>query len=128
MTAAGFMAAAVLAVAGCGVGQSAQSAPDCTNRVRLDGRVYSGYGYTDRAGTEFAVADVAECHDTGESPEGSVFTDDPRQVPVWSFHGYPPRQVVGVRRDENSYEVFFAESVPRGDIELIVDELSNAGR
>ena len=127
MTAAGFMAAAVLAVTGCDAGQAARSAADCVSRVRLDGRAYSGYGYTDHAATELAKADVAECHDLGEEPEGSVFTDDPRQVPVWSIRGYPPEQVVGVRRDENSYEVFVAESVPRADVDRIVEELSSPG-
>lgn len=73
------------------------------------------------------MADVAECHDVGENPEGSVFMDDPRQVAVWSFHGYPLEQVLGVRRDENSYEVFVAESVPRADVDRIVGELSSTG-
>ncbi len=69
---------------------------------------------------------MADCHDVGEGSEGSVFSDNPKQVTVWSFPGYVPEKVLGVRFDRDTFGVYVAESVPRTDMNRIVDELSRA--
>jgi hypothetical protein len=84
----------------------------CAPQIRLAGVVYTGYGYTERAATRHAVADEADCQDVGKDARGSVFPDDPRQVTTWTFKGFPPEKVVGVRFERGSYSVFVAETVP----------------
>jgi len=120
-------ALALGALAGCAASECRQAAADCQNQVRIDGRVYTGWGFTQLDATRFTLADRAECHDTGTCPVGSVFPDDPRQVTVWSFDGYPTATVVGVRSYEGSFEVFVADSVPRADRDRILRELTSPG-
>ena len=117
------------AAAGCAHNPSRESgvAQDCSAQVRLGTRVYTGYGFTDRSASEFAVAVEADCHDVGADAEGSVFSEDPKQVTVWSFQGYAPEKVVGVHFDKDSLAVF-VESVPRADVDRIVNELSQPPR
>lgn len=79
--------AAVLALAVAGCASPGSDTFDCAAQVRLDGRIYTAYGSTERSAATFAVADEADCHDVGEDAEGSVFPDDPRQVTVWAFDG-----------------------------------------
>ena len=94
--------------------------------MRFDGTVYTGYAFTDREATEVGVADKAECHDVGEDAEGPVFGEHPEQVEVSSFEGYSPGEVVGVRFDDQRYEVYFAESLSSMDIERIAEELTGS--
>jgi len=91
--------------------------------VRLNERVYTSHGYTDRAASRFAEADEAECHDVGQNPPGSVFPDNPRHVTAGSFAGYPTDKVLGVRFDEDSFGVYVADSVPRTESDRIYKEL-----
>lgn len=124
------MSALTVAVAGCagnGAGEGVSS-QDCSAQVRRDGVVYTSYGYTHRHATEFGTADEADCHDVGPNAEGSVFSEDARQVTVWSFRGFAPARVLGVRFDKESFAVFVAESVPRGDIDAIVRDLGRSPR
>jgi len=120
--------AAVVALAGCSAYQSHPSAADCQRQVRLGDRVYTSYGHTDRAATRFALADRAECHDVGRHADGSVFTENPTQVRVWSFDGYETEKVLGVRFERDSFAVFVADSVPRAESELIFTELRQSQR
>jgi hypothetical protein len=90
----------------------------------LHGVIYSGHGYTDQEATSLGAADEAVCHDVGRDAPGSVFPDDPHQVAVWTFAGYPPDQVLGVRFGQDSFVVFIAESVPRPQADRILSELS----
>jgi len=113
-------------LAGCGSSQPQESTADCTNQVRIDGRVYTSYSMTDREGTPFGVADQADCHDVGVGAEGSVFPDSPRQVAVWSFEEYPTEKVVGVRFDRHSFGVFVADTVPQAESNRILLELGRA--
>jgi len=115
-------------VAGCTVSEGPQAAGDCQSQVRLDGRVYTGWGFTRRDATRFAMADRAECHDNGRYAVGSVFTDDPAQVAVWSFDGYDTELVVGVRSHDGPFEVFVADSVARDDRDRIIENLSRGQR
>jgi hypothetical protein len=118
-------AAVTTLVTGCAAETSTgQAAADCTNQVRLDGRVYSSYAYTDRSAQRYGQAEQAECHDTGDNPAGSVFPDEPSMVTVWSFDGYPPEDALGVRFDEGSFAVYVADSVPRKDERRIYRELN----
>ena len=117
----------LLAVALCACSSPDETTADCSNQVRFDGTVYTGYAFTDREATEVGVADKTECHDVGEDAEGSAFGDDPEQVDVSSFEGYSADEVVGVRFDDQRYEVYFAESLSSRDIERISEELSGPG-
>jgi hypothetical protein len=118
---------ALLAVlAGCSADGSPDPAPgtfDCAERIRFEGVTYSGRGYTEHDATRFAVADRAECHDTGPTPDGSVFEDDPEQVATWSFDDYPTQEVLAVRFDKGSFTVFVAETIPEGRAEEILADL-----
>ena len=86
-----------------------QSSADCADQVRLAGVVYTWNGTTDREATRHASADRAECDDTGEDPQGSVFPDEPAQVQTWMIDGYSPAQVLGLRYDDGSYGVLIAD-------------------
>jgi len=107
-------------LAGCDAETPEGSASyECTPQVRMNGQVYDGRGYTDQRATRFARADEAECHDVGQSAPGSIFTDDPRQVAVWTFADHSPERVLGVRLDHDSFLVLIAASVPLQEAERI---------
>ena len=75
------------------------SAADCALQVRVDEVVYISHSHTQWAATRYGTADQAKCHDVGEDAAGSVFPEHPRQVTTWTFEGYPPERVLGVRFD-----------------------------
>jgi len=107
------VAAAVLAcvpLSACG-GSPDQVSADCTNLVRLDGRVYEGRGYTDRAAAALGPVEQAACYDTGPDPQGSVFPQDPDLVQAWSFPRLAPDEVIAVKR-QDGFEVFLADDLP----------------
>lgn len=108
---------------GCSGDGGSQISRDCSAQVRADGIVYTSYGYTDRKASRHSVADRADCDDVGEDAAGSVFAEHPQQVTTWSFRGYPPEEVVGVRFDQDSFAVFVADSVPDAERERIYREL-----
>ena len=110
---------------GCSAEGGSPTSGDCSVRVRADGIVYSSYGYTERKPSRHSVADLAECEDVGEDAAGSVFPEHPQQVTTWSFRGYPPDVVVGVRFDRDSWAVFVADSVPDAERERIFRELDD---
>lgn len=118
----------MLVVAGCASDPAPQSPPvttaDCTQQIRVQGVVYSGYGHTDHEATEVGTAEQAECHDMGPSPEGSVFGNDPSQVVVFAFDGYPTDEVVGVEFARGSFAVFVAERVPSDRSDEILQQLT----
>ena len=114
-------------LAGCASGTKAPEGSaqyECTSQIRSHGVIYSGYGYTDREATRLETADEVVCHDVGRDAPGSVFPDDPQQVAVWTFAGYPSDQVLGVRFGQDSFAVFIAESLPRPQGDRILSELS----
>ena len=122
---------AVLAIvaSGCEGCPSSQGEADCQSQVRIDGRVYTSYGFSHSAASEFGVADQAECHDAGCDAPGSVFPANPRQVTVWSFRGYATKDVVGVRFDNaDSFGVFVADDVPQAGSDRIYAELGKRQR
>ena len=120
--------ALALCASACAGNACHQVAVDCQSQIRFDGRVYTGFGWTQRSATRFAVADRAECHDTGTCPVGSVFPAHPAQVAVWSFDGYDTGMVVGVRSYGGSLQVLVAEWLPREDQDRILTELSRRQR
>ena len=130
VAAGGFVVALALAATGCGVDNSntATSTADCADQVRLRGVVYTSYGFTDHAATRYAAADQAECQDTGKDPRGSTFPDSPDQVATWTFRGYPPDKVLGVRHGESSFAVFVAETVQRSERDRIFRALTDEKR
>ena len=113
---------------GCSGDGGSQTSSDCSAQVRADGIVYTSYGYTERAATRHSVADQADCDDVGEDAAGSVFPDNPQQVTTWSFRGYPPEDVLGVRYDKNTFAVFVADAVPDAERERIFRELDHPSR
>ncbi|RYC14835.1 DUF6281 family protein [Nocardioides zhouii] len=100
----------VVAATACSQAGSESSA-DCPDQVRLEGVVYTWNGVTSRDATRHASADRAECDDAGEDPEGLVFPDDPVEVQTWTFEGYSPAQVLGLRYDDGSFGVLIADDV-----------------
>jgi hypothetical protein len=113
-----------LAVTGCAGSGGSETSSDCSAQVRADGIVYTSHGHTEREASKHSVADRAECHDVGENAAGSVFPEQPEQVTTWSFRGYPPEKVVGVRFDADSFAVFVADSVPDAERANIFHELA----
>lgn len=115
-------------LAGCGGGANVPEGStdyECVPRIRLDGVIYRGYGYTHREATrQLGTADEAACHDVGRDAPSSDFLDDPKQVGVWAFAGYAAGRVLGVRFGEGSFSVFIAESVSRSEGDRILSELS----
>lgn len=109
-------------VSGCSGDGGSQTSSDCSAQVRADGIVYTSHGYTERKASRHSVADQADCEDVGEDAAGSVFPEHPQQVTTWSFRGYPPEEVLGVRSDKNSLAVFVADSVPDAERERIYRE------
>jgi hypothetical protein len=106
---------------------TASPARECAAQIRLEGSTYTGAGYTDMRGTQFSSADQADCEDVGPSPRWSVFSDNPEQVAVWSLPGYSTEEVVAVRFNEDLFTIFVADSLPRGEIDRLVRELSSPG-
>jgi hypothetical protein len=104
----------------------ASTARECVAQIRLHGTIYSGAGYTDVLGTQFSSADQADCEDVGPSPRWSVFSESPQQVAVWSLPGYSTEEVVAVRFNEDIFTIFVADSLPRGEIDRVVRELSSS--
>jgi hypothetical protein len=120
-------AALGLVLAACTDDAAAPVTADCTQQIRFEGVIYDGWGHTaQEPATRLGTADKAECHDVGPSAAGSVFPDNPRQVAVWSFEGYAPEEVVGVRLDRDSYVVFVNASAPRHRAEAIKREFVDA--
>ena len=113
----------VVATTACSQAGS-QSSADCADQVRLEGVVYTWTGTTNRDATRHASADLAECDDAGEDPRGLVFPDDPAQVQTWSFQGYPPAQVLGLRHDDGTYGVLIADTVAGVEQRRISAELA----
>lgn len=113
-----------LAMTGCAGSGGSQTSSDCSAQVRADGIVYTSYGHTEREASRHSVADRAECHDVGENAAGSVFPEHPEHVATWSFRGYPPEEVLGVRFDTDSFAVFVADSVPDAERANIFRELA----
>ena len=102
----------------------AATARECLPEIRLDGVTYTAAGYTEIRGTRFDTADAADCDDRGPSPRGSVFTGHSEQVDVWSLPGYSTDEVVAARFNDDSFTIFVADSMPRGEIDRVVRELS----
>lgn len=110
---------------GCAGGEpcEAASAADCAPHIRVDGVTYTSHGYTERRAVEHGRADDADCHDVGCNAAGSVFPDDPWQVTTWTFRGYPPDEVLGVRFAKDSFAVFIVDSLPRRERDRLLREL-----
>lgn len=115
-----------VAVAGCSTAGESSAANDCQGQVRVGDIVYTSLGLTDREASRFSTAEVADCDDVGPDPQGNVFPEHPRLVQTWRFAGYPTDEVIGVRLDQDSFNVYFADSVPRGEADRITEELESA--
>lgn len=108
-------------------GRVVEGAPEreCVPKIRLNSTTYTAAGYTEIRGTRFDTADAADCDDEGPSPRGSVFTGHSEQTHVWSLPGYSTDDVVAARFSEDSFTIFVADSMPRGEIDRVVGELSS---
>ena len=80
--------------------------------MRVDGTIYTSYGHTERSAIRYSSADEADCEDVGQDAAGTAITEHPRQVTTWAFSGFPPKKVLGVRVDQDSFTVFVAQSLP----------------
>ncbi|MBC9732419.1 DUF6281 family protein [Nocardioides marmotae] len=113
----------VVVAAGCSPAGSPSSA-DCSAQIRVADVVYTSHGSTSRDATRHGRADEAQCHDIGPDAGGSVFADDPEQVRTWTFEGYSPDEVLGVKYGTNGFGVFVADTVQPDQRERIYAELS----
>ena len=107
---------------GCGQ-QGSGATADCAAQIRVDDVVYTSYGFTRQPATEHGAAERAECDDVGSDPEGSVFPDDPATVSTWTFDGYSPDDVLGVKQGKRSFAVFIDTSVPEAERDRILADL-----
>ncbi|MBY9076071.1 DUF6281 family protein [Nocardioides sp. WL0053] len=81
--------------------------------IRFEGVVYVEGGFSKQAVEHLGRADRASCGDMGRpDPRGTYIADDAARVPVWSFPGYDPALVVGVRESGQTFRVLFAEDLP----------------
>lgn len=112
-----------LTVAGCAIDGTSHALGDCSAQVRSAGVTYTAYGYTEREAHPYSLADVADCRDSGEDAEGSVFSEHPERVTTWSFAGYEPEEVLGVRFDANTFAVFVADTLPEAERDHIFRDL-----
>lgn len=113
----------LVASAGCSQAGPQLSA-DCAAQVRVAGVVYTSYGTTSRDATRHVEADEALCHDVGPNADGSVFADNPEQVRTWTFEGYSPDDVLGVKYGNTGFGVFIADQVEPDERDRIYAELS----
>lgn len=86
--------------------------------------MYTSHGYTERKASKYSLADQADCQDVGPDAAGSVFPETPHQVATWTFTGYPPAKVLGVRFGKDSFAVFVADSVAPEEREQIYEDLA----
>lgn len=107
-----------------GRGLETRTERECVPQIRLDETTYVGAGYTEVRGTRFDTAVEADCDDQGPSPRGSEFTEESKQIAVWSLPGYSTDDLVLARFNENSFTIFVADSMPRSEIDRVVSELS----
>ncbi|MCI4685092.1 DUF6281 family protein [Rhodoblastus acidophilus] len=115
-------------MAGCSVASSEcpTGAADCEAQIRMVDVIYTSYGTTTREGSRHLRADQAECHDTGCNAVGSVFPDVPTQVRTWTFKGYSPDEVLGVRFGNDGFGVFIADTLEPATRRRIYADLSGA--
>jgi hypothetical protein len=52
-----------------------------------------------------------------------VFPEHPRQVTTWAFSGFPPEKVLGVRVNQESFAVLFADSLSPEERDRIYQDL-----
>lgn len=112
---------ALLATAGCGPDTPATS--DCQAQVSTDGATYTSYGDTERSAVQYGSAERAECRDNGDESTGNLFTDDAESVTTWTFDGYDPLMVLGVRYNADTFAVFVADDVPEAEQKRIYRDL-----
>ena len=112
----------LLGAVGCAAPEPVAVAADCQGQIRLDDVVYTSYDHTQTRGERHAPAEVAECHDVGVDAPGPVFVDDGDQVMTWTVDGYPPDEVLAVRR-RGIETVYVADSLSGTERERIYREL-----
>lgn len=113
---------ATVAATGCSAGPRATA--DCQAQIRVSGTTYTSYGTTSREAVRHGHAVGAVCHDVGAGASGSVFPDVPAHVRTWTFDGYSPDEVLGVRYGHHDLAVFVAGTVRPADRERIYADLS----
>ncbi|MET0526248.1 MAG: DUF6281 family protein [Nocardioides sp.] len=99
-------------------------ASDCAAQIRSEGVVYTSHGFTDQEGAKYAAAEEATCDDVGSDAKGSVFAGDSRSVTTWTFDGYSPAHVLGVRLDADSFAIYVSDSVDPAERDRIYEDLA----
>jgi hypothetical protein len=124
----GILVLCALVTAGCSTpGSQSGGAADCVAAVRYQGTVYVENGFSDHQAEILGDADQSSCEDSGLDARGVVFPDDPAQVSVWSFTGYDPEKVVGLRETEDQFRVLVAEGLSASEVKKISDGLVSSG-
>lgn len=116
----------VLVASGCS-GSSGQASADCGTSAQRGDTTYSGHGFTDDVATKLGEVELAECHDTGPDPDGSVFTGHGERVAAWSFEGQDPDDVLGIRATESRWLILIADDVSPEGVDKILKDLTGHG-
>jgi hypothetical protein len=122
------IAAVVMSVllVGCG-GSPNSGASDCVMKVRREGTTFAEVAFSGHQATRAGQADRSDSDDMGAEARGAYFPTDPDQVDVWSFDGYDPREIIGVRQSDGTFAVFVAETMPEAEVDDVIDVLSGSG-
>jgi hypothetical protein len=109
-----------LAVAATGCGTKSPFRDSCAAQLRSGAITYVEAGFSDRHVERLGRAQVTTCAAAGRRRPATVTT--------WSFRGYDPQRVVGVR-DHGVYRVFVADDLDGAERQRIMDRrLLNAGQ
>jgi hypothetical protein len=121
------IAAVVMGVLLTGCGGSTTSASDCVTLVRQNGTTFREIAVTGHEATRAGQADRSDCDDMGVEARGAYFPADPDQVNVWTFDGFDPSDVIGVRHSDGKVGVFVAETMSEVEVDDVSDALSGGG-
>ena len=95
----------------------------CVAQLRLNGVVYDGWDYVERAeGQRVGLADMASCDDVGRDARGSYFPDEPRTVEVWSLSPVETTKAVGVLQGRG-FTVYVADGLSDEERQRVFEQL-----
>ncbi len=95
----------------------------CVAQLRLNGVVYDGWDYVERAeGQRVGLAEMASCDDVGRDARGSYFPDEPRTVEVWSLPPVETTKAVGVLQGRG-FTVYVAAGLSDEERQRVLEQL-----
>lgn len=102
---------------------SGSSSASCVAQLRLNGVIYDGWAYVERAERQrVGQADLASCEDVGREARGNVFPEEPQRVEVWSLPPVESTKAVGVVQGRG-FTVYLARGLSDEDRQRVLDQL-----